>query len=53
MGAIPAQIIPDPQLKVAISSLDLPCSGIVTNLGEILLTGKPYKKRPGRFLLPF
>ena len=50
---MPSQIIPVPKLKAAIPSMDLPCSGFVTHLGEILLTGKPHKKRPDRFLLPF
>jgi hypothetical protein len=32
-------------LKVAILPLDLPCSGLVTHSGEVLTSGKSYKKK--------
>jgi hypothetical protein len=34
------------RLKVAILPLDVPCSGSVTHLGEILTTGKSHVKKP-------
>jgi len=39
------------RLKVAILPLDLPCSGPVTDSGEILTTGKSHGKKPDRFSL--
>jgi len=38
-------------LKVAILPLDLPCSGPVTNSGEILTPGKSHRKKSDRFSL--
>jgi len=35
-------------LKVAILPLDLPCSGLLTNSGETLTTGKSHGKKPDR-----
>ena len=43
--------LPVQRLKVAILPLDLPCSGPVTHLGEILTTGEAYGKKPDRFSL--
>jgi hypothetical protein len=46
--------IPNPpvqRLKVAILTLDLPCSGPVTHSGEILTTGKSHRKKPDKFSL--
>ena len=36
------------RLKVAILPLDLPCSGPITHLGEILTTGKSHRKKPDK-----
>jgi len=36
------------RLKVAILSLNLPCSGPITHSGEILTTGKSHGKKPDR-----
>jgi len=43
--------MPVHRLKVAILPLDLPCSGPVTNSGEILTTGESHGKKPDRFSL--
>ena len=43
--------MPVQRLKVAILSLDLPCSGPVTHSGEILTAGKSHGKKPDRFSL--
>jgi len=42
---MPSLYMPVQRLKVAILPLDLPCSGPVTHLGEILTTGKSHGKR--------
>ena len=42
---------PVQRLKLAILPLDLPCSGPVTHLEEILPTGKSHGKKPDRFSL--
>ena len=39
------------RLKVAVLSLDLPCSGSVTYSGEMLTTGKSHGKKPDIFSL--
>ena len=39
--------MPVQRLNVAILPLDLPCSGLVTHLGEILTIGKTHKKLDG------
>ena len=44
---------PVQRLKVAILPLDLPCSGSITHLGEILTTGKSHRKKPDRFSLNY
>ena len=41
--------MPIQRLKVTILQLDLPCSGPITHLGEILTTGKSHWKKPDRF----
>jgi hypothetical protein len=46
MDEIPAHITTVHNLKMAILTLDLPCSGFVPNSGEILTTGKSHNKRP-------
>jgi hypothetical protein len=38
--------MPVQRLKVAVLLLDLQCSELVTNSGEILTTGKSHKKKP-------
>jgi len=43
--------MPVQRLKVAILPLDLPCSGPVTNSGEILTTGKCHGKKLDRYSL--
>ena len=43
---MPSLNTPVQRLKVAILPLDLPCSGLVTNSGEILTTGKSHGKKP-------
>ena len=48
---MPSDNMPVQGLKVATLPLDLPCSGPVTNSGEILTTGKSYGKKPDRFFL--
>jgi len=48
MEEMPSLNMPVHRLKVAILSLDLPCSGPVTNSGEILTTGKSDGKKPDR-----
>jgi len=50
MEEIPSLNMPVQRLKVAILSLDLPCSGSVTHSGEILSTGKSHRKEPDRLL---
>jgi hypothetical protein len=44
MEEIPFQSTPVQRLKAAILPLDLACSGSVTHLGDILITGKSHKK---------
>ena len=44
---------PVQRLKVAILPLDLPCSGSINHLGEILTTGKSHRKKPDRFSLNY
>jgi len=51
MEEIPSLNMPVQRLKVAILSLDLPCSGSVTHSGEIVTTVKSHGKKPGRFSL--
>jgi hypothetical protein len=51
MEEMPSLNKPVQRLKVAILPLDLPCSGSVTHSGEILTTGKSYRKKPDRFSL--
>ena len=51
MEEIPSLNMPVQRLKVAVLLLDLPCSGPVTHLGEILTTGEAYGKKPDRFSL--
>jgi len=51
MEEMPSLNMPVHRLKVAILPLDLPCSGTVTNSGEIVTTGKFHGKKPGRFSL--
>jgi hypothetical protein len=46
MEEMPSQNTPVQRLKVAILPLDLPCSGPVTHLGEILTTGKSNRIKP-------
>ena len=46
---MPSLNMPVQRLKVAILSLDLPCSGPVTHSGEILTTGKSQGKKPERY----
>jgi len=48
MEEMPSLNMPVQRLKVAILSLDLPCSGPVTHSGEILTTGKSHGKKPDR-----
>ena len=45
---MPSLNMPVHRLKVATLSLDLPCSGTVTNSREIVTTGKSHGKKPGR-----
>jgi len=51
MEEMPSLNMPVQWLKVAILPLDLPCSGPVTQSGEILTTGKSHGKKPDRFSL--
>jgi len=43
--------MPVQRLKLSILPLHLPCSGPVTQSGEILTTGKSHGKKPDRFSL--
>jgi len=45
MKEMPSHNRPVQGLKVAILTLDLPCSGFVTHSGEIPNTGKSHKKK--------
>jgi hypothetical protein len=45
MEEMPSLNIPVQKLKVAIIPLDVPCSGPVTHLGEILTIGKSHRKK--------
>jgi len=49
MEEMPSLNMPVQRLKVAILPLDLPCTGPVTNSGEILTTGKSHGKKPDRY----
>jgi len=51
MKEMPSLNMPVQRLKVAILSLDLPCSGPVTHSGEILTTGKSHGKKLDGFSL--
>jgi len=52
MEEMPSLNMPVQRLKVAILPLGLPCSGPVTNSGEILNTGKSHgKSKPLKRLL--
>ena len=42
---MPSHNRPVQRLKVAILPLDLLCSGLVTHSGEVLTSGKSYKKK--------
>jgi len=53
MKEMPSLNMPVQRLKVAILPLDLPCSGPVTNSGEILTTVKSHEKTPDRFSLNY
>ena len=46
MKETPSQNMPVQRLKVAFLLLDIPCSGLVTHSGEILITVKSHKKKP-------
>jgi len=48
---MPSLNMPVQRLKVAILPLDLPCSGPVTQSGEILTTENSHGKKPDRFPL--
>jgi len=45
MEVIPTQNKPVQRLKVRILPLDLPFSGLITQSGEIIATGKSHKKK--------
>jgi hypothetical protein len=51
MEEMPSLNMPVQRLKIRILPLDLPCSGPLTNSGEILTTGKSHGKKPDRFSL--
>jgi hypothetical protein len=43
--------MPVQRLKVAVLPLDVPCSGLVTNSGEILTTEQSHKTKPDSLFL--
>jgi hypothetical protein len=47
MEEMPSQNTPVRRLKVAILPLALPCFGLVTDSGDISVTGKSHKKADG------
>ena len=49
MEEMPSLNMPVQRLKAAVLPLDLPCSGPVTDSGEILTTSKSHGKKPDRF----
>jgi hypothetical protein len=51
MEEMPSLNMPVQRLNVVILPLDLPRSGPVTHLGEILTTVKSHGKKPDRFFL--